>query len=52
MFLVFAVPFKALLERGFGRHFVLMVPEFVHGIWQQDTPGTAPQRLKPRFIGI
>jgi hypothetical protein len=32
VFLVFAVPLEALLERGFVRHFVLLVPEFVHGI--------------------
>jgi hypothetical protein len=37
VFLVLAVPLEALLKRGFGRHFVLLMPEFVHGIWQQDT---------------
>jgi hypothetical protein len=32
VFLVFAMPLETLLERGFGGHFVLLVPEFVHGI--------------------
>jgi hypothetical protein len=32
LFLVLFVPFEALLERGFGRHFVLFVPGFIHAL--------------------
>jgi hypothetical protein len=32
VFLMFPVPMDSLFQRGFGRHFVLFVPGFVHAL--------------------